>query len=317
MSTAAEKANLARIRDNQRRSRARRKEYLQQLETRLRQCELQGIEASSEIQMAARNVVDENKKLRSLLAQYTVGDGSVKAYLQSSGMCDTLIGDQFGSSSGAVQILEHLLQTRKTCCGDDIAPMITGMGRGAASRDSSVSTKQSAWNLQTTNRRHPGVIKPTVKTSSSAQQFLTPRTSMASRTNSMSLSHSYDRGVSHRQSLALDKMPRYLSPASKPSNNNIFELDPQLPMPTISSYSNPPCPHTSQKQLQCQGTPQISSPYIPTTTTSTNVNSCISVLDMIPAMARADVECMSGMDYEVDNHPVFNVMDRYTGIIGI
>ncbi|KAK1918847.1 hypothetical protein P3342_010318 [Pyrenophora teres f. teres] len=59
--------NLARIRDNQRRSRARRKEYLQELEAKLRSYEQIGIEASSEIQSAARRVLDENKKLRALL----------------------------------------------------------------------------------------------------------------------------------------------------------------------------------------------------------------------------------------------------------
>ncbi|KAF1821778.1 uncharacterized protein K489DRAFT_299098, partial [Dissoconium aciculare CBS 342.82] len=59
----------ARIRDNQRRSRARRKEYLQDLEVRFRNCEQLGVEASAEIQAAARRVVDENKRLRMLLKQ--------------------------------------------------------------------------------------------------------------------------------------------------------------------------------------------------------------------------------------------------------
>ncbi|KAF2432585.1 hypothetical protein EJ08DRAFT_585201, partial [Tothia fuscella] len=62
-----QKANLARIRDNQRRSRARRKEYLQELETKYRQCEQIGVEASSEMQVAARKVLEENRKLRTLL----------------------------------------------------------------------------------------------------------------------------------------------------------------------------------------------------------------------------------------------------------
>src|ERR1700728_4383237 len=91
-----EKANLARIRDNQRRSRARRKEYLQELEARLRQCELQGIEASPEIQLAARRVADENKKLRMLLNQNGVGDDNIEAYLQSTASPDTIMGQGFG-----------------------------------------------------------------------------------------------------------------------------------------------------------------------------------------------------------------------------
>ncbi|KAF2459235.1 hypothetical protein BDY21DRAFT_275531, partial [Lineolata rhizophorae] len=59
----------ARIRDNQRRSRARRKEYLQELEGKFRNCQQLGVEASAEIQAAARKVLEENKRLRSLLRQ--------------------------------------------------------------------------------------------------------------------------------------------------------------------------------------------------------------------------------------------------------
>ncbi|OAQ63113.1 hypothetical protein VFPPC_14520 [Pochonia chlamydosporia 170] len=84
MTTPAQKANLARIRDNQRRSRARRREYLQELEQRLRVCELQGIEASAEVQMAARKVANENKQLRELLNRYGVTDEYIAHYLQAS-----------------------------------------------------------------------------------------------------------------------------------------------------------------------------------------------------------------------------------------
>jgi len=87
-----EKANLARIRDNQRRSRARRKEYLHELESRLRQWELQGVVASSEIQGAARKVAEENKKLRALLSQQGFREDSIEVYLQASSTGDTAMG---------------------------------------------------------------------------------------------------------------------------------------------------------------------------------------------------------------------------------
>ncbi|KAI8942284.1 hypothetical protein NX059_000363 [Plenodomus lindquistii] len=76
--------NLARIRDNQRRSRARRKEYLHELEAKLRNCEQVGIEASSEIQTAARRVLDENKKLRGLLYERGVSEPDIVAALGGS-----------------------------------------------------------------------------------------------------------------------------------------------------------------------------------------------------------------------------------------
>ena len=54
----------ARVRDNQRRSRARRKEYLQELEAKLRRYEAVGVQASVDIQTAARAVSAENARLR-------------------------------------------------------------------------------------------------------------------------------------------------------------------------------------------------------------------------------------------------------------
>ncbi|KAM0801822.1 hypothetical protein BDR22DRAFT_820514 [Usnea florida] len=53
-----------RIRENQRRSRARRKEYMHEIEHKLRNCEQAGVTASIDIQLAARVVAEENKRLR-------------------------------------------------------------------------------------------------------------------------------------------------------------------------------------------------------------------------------------------------------------
>ncbi|KAG9194491.1 hypothetical protein G6011_04526 [Alternaria panax] len=78
--------NLARIRDNQRRSRARRKEYMHELETKLRSYEQIGVLASSEIQSAARRVLLENRKLRSLLHERGVSESEIVAALE--GMSD-------------------------------------------------------------------------------------------------------------------------------------------------------------------------------------------------------------------------------------
>lgn len=57
----------SRIRDNQRRSRARQKDYIHELEEKVQACERLGVQASLEIQQAARNVLEENKRLRALL----------------------------------------------------------------------------------------------------------------------------------------------------------------------------------------------------------------------------------------------------------
>ncbi|KAI9862013.1 MAG: hypothetical protein M1824_001758 [Vezdaea acicularis] len=105
--SGSDKANLARIRDNQRRSRARRKEYLQELETRFRNCELMGVEASAEIQAVARRVADENKRLRLLLQQQGVDEKEIDPLLAG------LVGQEEHNSEAPV--LNTLLTTRKSC----------------------------------------------------------------------------------------------------------------------------------------------------------------------------------------------------------
>ena len=64
------------------RSRARRKEYMHELEAKLRSYEQIGIEASSEIQTAARRVLHENQKLRSLLHGRGVSESEILAALE-------------------------------------------------------------------------------------------------------------------------------------------------------------------------------------------------------------------------------------------
>ena len=87
--------NLARIRDNQRRSRARRKDYLHELEAKWRVCEQLGVEASAEMQSAARKVLDENKRLRALLRQRGMADDEIDSFAVGaapSTPCDSLRG---------------------------------------------------------------------------------------------------------------------------------------------------------------------------------------------------------------------------------
>lgn len=70
-----------RNRDNQRRSRARRKDYVEDLETRAHQFEQEGVRISAEVQAAARKVAEENHLLRSLLALTGISAGEIEAYV--------------------------------------------------------------------------------------------------------------------------------------------------------------------------------------------------------------------------------------------
>ncbi|KAF3169460.1 hypothetical protein EYR41_007678 [Orbilia oligospora] len=78
-----QKANAIRIRNNQRRSRAKHKELVNSLQQRLREYEAQSIQASAEMQRAARKVALENKRLRMLLQQKGVSSAEVDRYVSS------------------------------------------------------------------------------------------------------------------------------------------------------------------------------------------------------------------------------------------
>jgi len=64
---------------------------------------LQGIEASPEIQLVARQVVDENKRLRLLLAQLGVTNQTVEGYVQCMYIRDQLGGADQGDGAQALE----------------------------------------------------------------------------------------------------------------------------------------------------------------------------------------------------------------------
>lgn len=74
--------NPARVRENQRRSRARRKEYLEELEARLRSFETLGVQASIDIQLSARAVLAENARLREENAQLRIENDKLNQELE-------------------------------------------------------------------------------------------------------------------------------------------------------------------------------------------------------------------------------------------
>lgn len=77
-------ASAIRIRENQRRSRARRKEYVEGMERRIQEYERRGVEATLEMQQAARTVAIENARLRAMLSQLGASAAEVDDFLQSS-----------------------------------------------------------------------------------------------------------------------------------------------------------------------------------------------------------------------------------------
>ncbi|KAF4452961.1 bzip transcription factor [Fusarium austroafricanum] len=75
--------SAVRIRDNQRRSRARHKEYVEGLQKKLQDYERRGVEATLEMQQAARSVAVENSRLKILLGYHGITNEDVEKFLQS------------------------------------------------------------------------------------------------------------------------------------------------------------------------------------------------------------------------------------------
>ncbi|EFQ97360.1 hypothetical protein MGYG_00399 [Nannizzia gypsea CBS 118893] len=81
MASGQEKSSerALRVRENKRRHRLRQREYVADLERRLAEAREQGIQASKEVQAAARRVAWENSRLRQILRDRGLGDNAINA----------------------------------------------------------------------------------------------------------------------------------------------------------------------------------------------------------------------------------------------
>lgn len=100
-----------RARDNQRTSRARRKELLNDLRRRLDQYERRDVQATLDMQQAARRVAWENARLRVLLEQKGVPEAEVEWWLRQDSEAaggSFALGIQPATTSGGTPMLKGL-----------------------------------------------------------------------------------------------------------------------------------------------------------------------------------------------------------------
>ncbi|CDM33823.1 unnamed protein product [Penicillium roqueforti FM164] len=105
-STKEQKKNvrLARVRENQRKSRARKLEYVNELEQRLAVCKEQARQKDIEHRLATQNVEAENRHLRTLLGSLGVSSAYVQQYLQEA---DTGVNTNRKVAIPAIQRVER------------------------------------------------------------------------------------------------------------------------------------------------------------------------------------------------------------------
>lgn len=283
-----QKANLARIRDNQRRSRARRKEYLQELEAKYRQCEQLGVNATAEMQAAARKVLEENRKLRALLKSRGVSNDDI----------DAAVGvDPDWAEEGLPpsEKLSNALQSRKPCCpGGGIEDELGARGGS----DSVVTSPALGAKLQLQQPLSAGLHQQTL----SAGLHAPPQ--MAS----LSLNAG---PLSPQQGVSPMTGPEMTFPSVYHQPSQTYNHGPS-PSSTNFSYSYPATaqwqPYESQGHHPAQAIPNYGN------------TSCVDAANIIRNMRagvgaelEADLGCQQpGTNCKVENMVVFDVMEKYT-----
>lgn len=111
------------------------------MEQRLRVYELQGVEASAEVQLAARRVAEENRQLRGLLNRHGFSDDYITSYLHSGTVAqpDPISVSHFttGNPGETVQSLQHIIAPRRPAPLD---PNVTYAVNPQDSREASIAS---------------------------------------------------------------------------------------------------------------------------------------------------------------------------------
>jgi hypothetical protein len=79
------------VRNNQRRSRARRKAYVAELEEKLRRYESSGSQGVIDEDMTVKLLIEENETLKTLLVSLGLGNEFISKYKHASGMAQDML----------------------------------------------------------------------------------------------------------------------------------------------------------------------------------------------------------------------------------
>ena len=128
---------------------------------RYRTCEAVGVEASAEIQAAARRVLEENRRLRQLLRQQGFSDAQIDAASGNAGL-----KDEEEEPAPPAQALRVMLQVKRAC----------GTEEGCASRQDVRDIGDSADDPRWMQPMEELDSKTTISPSTSAQTHTTSTT---------------------------------------------------------------------------------------------------------------------------------------------
>ncbi|EOD43816.1 hypothetical protein UCRNP2_9497 [Neofusicoccum parvum UCRNP2] len=274
------KDNLARIRDNQRRSRARRKEYLSELESKYRSCEQMGVQASAEIQAAAKRVLDENRRLRALLHQKGVCDAEIDSFTHANPLAP---------SSAPAETLDTMLKTRRPC-----NPQSACGSTGGCS--SSKSPVQDA----------PAAMPPLATKRELGAQIARPQLPPQPYVGTASMNSALSPPATVASPMGMATPVQSLAEASSAIPASAYD-------PAYASFYGIPM-QTSW------GYPNVNNMHMNLAPQSPNSSSCVHAANIIRGMRtdvgpelEQDLGCSSpGQECKVNNNVVFELVDKYS-----
>lgn len=287
-------ASQSQNRENQRRSRARRREYVEDLQRRLQEYERRGVEATLQMQQAAKAVALENEMLRGLLHARGVSQHDIDGYCRSFSRtgCET----ETVPGSYSSRRVPVMTATRRQSCGDGFTEMMSRPRRTTAkslqpSTHPSSSAPAAAEPLEATHSRAATSIPPTSEPEDSAMAIIE---SHDDRGHNLNHDHNSD-----DDSLRASQVPR----------RDPTELWNNCPETSTLSGSDilPPMP-----DCYCPPDPTISTPG-PTMTAMPCEVAIRIIVDlqcyMDSARARELLDCVGGNDCLVQNSKLFRILD--------
>ncbi|KAK1756597.1 hypothetical protein QBC47DRAFT_422628 [Echria macrotheca] len=133
-----------RLTENKRRYRARRKEYhTGDLESRLAEAREQGIQATKEVQLAARRVAVENGQLRELLRLVGFADDDIDVWVGRGGLGDGQDGSSCGRRREIAQLARRIGAFAAGDSGEVAEERTPQLSEDVSAREETLSTEQA------------------------------------------------------------------------------------------------------------------------------------------------------------------------------
>lgn len=199
---------------------------MRELEEKFRNCEQQGIEASGEMQIAARRVLDENQRLRTFLKSKGINEEELNTIVGVA--TSELPDDNSMNQQAAVESLQSIIASKRPCC-----PSGESCGSPSAASVASIKTSPSVTvalpsipNTPTVVPAWTQAINPSIENISGKRSI--PGTTMSAAAAAASLDTMNSNTASDPKTAVYDNHHYVHQPSIGMSDQNNENLNPWL-----------------------------------------------------------------------------------------